>query len=130
MTTNSASPVKTPGTSRSLREDRCAFTVALCDLVRWAVEHGYEVALDEVTERLTAKDPTSDHRPGSLHHSGLAADLLLYLKGDYLTKTEDYYTLGVHWEALGELRNLPLRWGGRFSQPDGNHFSLERGGFK
>ncbi len=110
----------------TLREARCAFTYHLARLILWATEQGYEVALDEVTERLTAKDPTSDHRRGSLHHDGLAADVLLYKDGKYLVGTEDYRTLGEWWEAQGHAHNLPLSWGGRFG--DGNHFSLSRGG--
>jgi len=112
----------------TLREARCAFTLALAYLIIEARTRGFEVALDEATERLTEKDPTSDHRLGSLHHDGLAADLLLYKAGVYLAKTEDYRPLGEWWEAYGFANKLPLAWGGRFN--DGNHFSLSRGGKK
>lgn len=112
----------------TLREQRCAFTKALANLILFAYQNGYEVALDEVTERLTAKDPTSDHMKGSLHHLGLAADVLLYRDGVYLEKTEDYTILGKWWEQRGQETGLPLTWGGRFH--DGNHFSLSRDGKK
>lgn len=112
----------------TLRVARCRFTSALARLLLYAESQGYEVALDEVTERLTAKDPTSDHRPGSLHHSGLAADILLYKDGVYLTDTNAYRFLGEWWEQHGKEQNLPLAWGGHFQ--DGNHFSLAWGGRK
>ncbi len=107
----------------SLRQARCAFSRCLAELVLYAFSLGYEIAFDEVTERLTEKDPTSDHMPGSTHHSGLGADLLLYKSGVYQVNTEDYLELGLYWEQLGLARNLPLVWGGRFRHADGNHFS-------
>lgn len=112
----------------SLRQARCDFSRCLADLIIHATELGYEAAFDEVTERITEKDPTSDHMKGSLHHIGLAGDVLLYKDGKYLTSTEEYLPLGTFWESLGITRNLPLRWGGRFK--DGNHFSYEWGGKK
>lgn len=112
----------------TLREARCAFTQCLAELVLLAKTLGYEVAFDEVTERITEKDPTSDHMKNSLHHIGLAGDLLIYKDGKYLTSTEEYTLLGTEWEQMGVRKDLPLRWGGRFK--DGNHFSLEWGGRK
>lgn len=107
----------------SLRLARCAYSQALAELVLWIIAQGYEVAFDEVTENLTAKDPTSDHMPGSTHHVGLGADLLLYKNGDYLTNSEEYRFAGEQWELMGAERHLPLAWGGRFGHPDGNHFA-------
>lgn len=112
----------------TLRKARCQFSECLARLVLHAVELGYEIAFDEVTERITEKDPTSDHMKWSLHHDGLAGDLILYKNGVYLTKTEDYAPLGEWWEAEGTRLGIPLTWGGRFH--DGNHFSLARGGRK
>jgi len=48
------------------------------------------LAYDEVTERITNKDPTSDHMKNSLHHMGIAGDLLLYKNGKYLDKSSDH----------------------------------------
>lgn len=58
----------------------------------------------------------------SCHKMRLAIDLNLWKDNVYLTKTEDYTTLGLAWEAMGGT------WGGRFE--DGNHFSLEHQGMK
>lgn len=108
----------------SLREKRVLFTRLLVEHIGWLFARGYEVALDEVTERITEKDKTSDHRAGSLHHIGLAADLNLYLNGKWLDKTEQHEKSGKVWESRHEL----CRWGGRFN--DGNHYSLEHEGRK
>ena len=88
----------------TLRTARCAFTVALANLITFAVDRGYEVALDE------GKVPAvgSKHMPGSLHELGLAQDIILYLGGVYLTDSEDYVMLGTFWEEYGVLHGLPL----------------------
>lgn len=104
---------------------RRAFSKALVELLTQCEGLGYEFAFDEVTDRVTEKDPTTDHMKGSLHEIGLAADILLYLNGTYLTLTSEYQFLGERWEALGVTLGLPLMWGGRFSKQDGNHFSLK-----
>lgn len=105
----------------TLREARCRFTHYLAQLILFAEEMGYEVALDEAMDRKTLKDPTTDHMPGSLHEVGLAADLNLYHNGEYLSRTEDHQFLGTWWESLGKSMGLPLTWGGQFN--DGNHYS-------
>lgn len=112
----------------TLRQARCEFSRALALLILKGFEMGYEIAIDEVTEHITKKDPTSDHMRGSLHHEGLAGDLILYKDGKYLTETSDYAPLGLWWETYGEEKGIPLKWGGHFN--DGNHFSLARGGRK
>lgn len=116
----------------TLREARCAYSVCIAELILYVVCLGkdYAIALDEGTDRLTIKDPTSDHMANSLHHIGLAQDLLLYRKGVYLTSSAEYAFMGQFWKELGIKRNLPLVWGGDFlaadgtPKPDGNHFSL------
>jgi len=107
----------------TLREARCRFTHCLSLLVLKAETLGYEAAFGEGMDRLTVKDPTSDHMPNSLHHLGLAQDIDLYKDGVWCTKTEDHTLLGLYWEELGVELNLPLAWGGRFN--DGNHYSLQ-----
>lgn len=106
----------------TLGQARRQFSSALVLLLIRVEELGLQFAFDEVTDRITTKDPTTDHMKGSLHELGLAADILLYKDGVYLTKTEDYEALGLRWEELGKKLGLDLVWGGRFK--DGNHFSL------
>ncbi len=113
----------------TLGQARRAFSKCLVELLTHVPGLGLEFAFDEVTERLTAKDPTSDHMEGSVHHLGLAADILLFLNGVYLTDSGSYSQLGELWESIGVREGLPLVWGGRFTKkgkpsPDGNHFSM------
>jgi hypothetical protein len=43
---------------------------------------------------------------------------------DFTLMIASYRPLGEKWEAMGGT------WGGRFSHPDGNHFSLEHEGVR
>lgn len=58
--------------------------------------------------------------PKSGHKHKLAIDLNLFRGGVYLAATEDHRPLGEWWEKQHEF----ARWGGRFSTPDGNHYSF------
>jgi len=115
-----------------LAEKRVLFSKLIAEHLLWLNSfEGVHACFDEVTERITAKDPSSDHMRRSLHHEGLAADINLYdEKWLYLSKTEDHLFSGEVWE-----RRHPLcRWGGRFGGSssglgkDGNHYSLEHEG--
>lgn len=104
----------------TLRSARCKFTSLIALLIQHAVVLGYECALDEATERVTNKDPTSDHMPGSLHHLGLALDLNLYKDGRYITNDEGHRELGAYWKGL----HPDCKWGGDFARTDYNHYSF------
>lgn len=95
------------------------FTIMIAKLLIYAESIGYQV---------TGGDWYRDYRcnygkPGSFHKLRLAFDINLFKDGVYLTETEDHMELGIYWEACGGT------WGGRFSDNDGNHYSLgeERG---
>lgn len=62
----------------------------------------------------------------SVHKDKLAVDLNLFKDGKFLTSTEDHKELGEWWEKQHPL----ARWGGRFHNPDGNHYSFEHQGRK
>lgn len=65
------------------------------------------------------------HMPGSLHYLGLADDTSLYDKdGNWLSDTESHRPFGEYWKSL----HPACRWGGDFSKPDGNHYSITFGG--
>lgn len=113
----------------TLREARCLFTKAVCELILYMnSQPGYAAAMSEGMDRVTVKDPTTDHMKGSLHEIGLALDIDLYKDGVYLTNTSDHERFGVWWETKGNAEGLPLAWGGRFK--DGNHYSLSYQGKK
>ena len=102
-----------------LWQARVTFTALIAELPEKAIAMGLRAAFDEGMERLTAKDQQSDHMKDSLHHSGLAMDVILYTPdGTYLSDTRSYEILGAWWEGL----HKDCKWGGHFG--DGNHFSF------
>ncbi len=62
----------------------------------------------------------------SLHRKKLAIDFSFFLAGEYITDSHHplLVELGEWWEKQNEL----CRWGGRFRNPDGGHFSLTHNG--
>lgn len=106
----------------TLGEKQRLFAQHAALLILHAYNEGYEVTLGhalrstEEAERLGMRS--------SLHTQKLAIDLNLFLAGRYLRETESHRPLGEWWEQQHEL----CRWGGRFSRPDGNHYSFAHGG--
>lgn len=103
------------------------FAKLLPMLISKAYELGYLLTLGEcyrTPEQAALNAQRGSGIPNSLHCLRLAVDLQLFLNGRYLTSTEDYKPLGEFWESLGGS------WGGRFSKPDGNHFSLSFNGIR
>jgi hypothetical protein len=56
----------------------------------------------------------------------LAVDLNLFKNGQFLTDSEAHRPLGDYWKSL----HPDCCWGGDFSKPDGNHYSMQYGGIK
>ena len=56
----------------------------------------------------------------SVHPLRLAIDINLFKQGQYLQTSEAHRQFGLFWESLHPL----TRWGGNFSKPDGNHYSV------
>lgn len=113
--------------SDSLGQKQRRFTYFVGLLIQEAYAKGYELTFGEAYR--TPEQAKLNAQKGigignSLHIDRLAIDLNLFLNGTYLDKSEDYKPLGEWWEKLDPL----LRWGGRFSCPDGNHFSLTHEG--
>lgn len=113
------------------RQERVLFTKLLVELLSWVGESypKWELAFDEVTVHSPRPAHTENgrvmvrdalHRAGSRHHDGCAADLLLYIDGEYISEGGrlEYRVLGERWEELHER----AAWGGRFG--DANHVSL------
>lgn len=112
-----------------LSKARVLFTESIVRLILFMISRGERPAFDEGLDRITVKDPTSDHMKKSLHIIGLAQDIVLYREdGSVKDKTEDHTPYGEWWESYGKSIGLPLRWGGRFK--DGNHYSFEWQGVK
>lgn len=104
-----------------------AFPVMLAKLIIWIYANGYECVIGEVKRTNAQAQANALAGIGiqhSLHLLSLAADIMLFKNGVYLTDTESYRPLGEYWESLGGS------WGGRFAKPDGNHFSLSYQGVR
>lgn len=108
----------------TLREKQSLFARLMAMLIGEACRRGFEVTLGEVWR----SEAEAERRgfKNSLHTKRLAVDLNLFRDGEYLRDSEDYKGLGKWWEAQHEL----CSWGGRFSRPDGNHFSVTHGGVR
>lgn len=111
----------------SLSEKQQIFTLKLAQLIQRANDLGYKTVLAEVyrpPEMAEYYASTGKGVKNSFHENKLAADLLLFYDGKYLTDTKDYETLGSWW--VNQSTELyAFTWGGNFkSRKDGNHFSL------
>ena len=102
-----------------LSEMQQIFCQNMAKLILWTCEQGYKLTFGE-----SFNAQGTGHMKDSLHYIRLAQDLNLFKDGEYLTRTEDYQRLGNAWKTFHELN----RWGGDFSRPDGNHFSMTYGG--
>ena len=88
-----------------LSEKQQLFTVMIASLIHFAQEKGY---------RLTFGEAYRTPEQAALNAK----------KGSGITNSAAYRPLGEYWESIGGS------WGGRFSKPDGNHFSLEHNGVR
>lgn len=98
-------------------------------LIDFIHEQGYECSIGDAY-----RDPRVFGMAGvskgyghanSNHKRRLALDINLFKDGEYLDMTEDHRPIGEFWKSLDPL----CRWGGDFSRPDGNHYSVEYRGF-
>jgi len=97
---------------RSLSSKQMEFTKKVGLLINYATSIGYGLTFGDAFA-------TTGHCKKSFHYRRLAVDFNLFVDGKYMTKTSDYEPLGLFWESLGSS----CSWGGRFKNPDGNHFS-------
>lgn len=111
----------------TLRQKQSEFALLVAELIQIANAMGYSVTLGEAwrsPEEAARLAKAGKGILNSLHTQRLAIDLNLFKNGVYLTESESYQPLGEWWEQRHEL----ARWGGRFSRPDGNHFSFQHEG--
>ncbi|EAB5655705.1 M15 family peptidase [Salmonella enterica subsp. enterica serovar Oranienburg] len=111
----------------TLSEKQSLFTVMIGQLILFADQHGLRLTFGEAyrtPEQAALNAKKGSGIKNSLHTQRLAVDFNLFINGQYKTDSRDYLPLGEYWESLGGA------WGGRFSKPDGNHFSLEHNGVK
>jgi D-alanyl-D-alanine carboxypeptidase len=105
----------------TLAEQQRQFPPMVAKLIEFAYSSGYEITIGEAWR--SAHEAEWDAQQGkgigrSLHTIRLALDINLFKDGVYQIDSSAYEPLGVFWESIGGS------WGGRFSKPDGNHFSI------
>lgn len=112
----------------TLGEKQRLFTRLTGMLIEYAYKNGYELTYGDAYrdprvhgEAGTKKSYSSAH---SVHKQRLAVDFNLFKGGQYLTSSEAHRPLGEFWKSL----HPDCRWGGDFSSPDGNHYSMTHGG--
>ncbi len=114
----------------TLGQKQRKFTRMIAQLIEYAYANGYELTFGDAY-----RDPRlhgdigvkkSYSSASSLHKSRLAVDFNLFKGGQYLTTTEAHRPLGEFWKSL----HPDCCWGGDFSSPDGNHYSMEWQGRK
>lgn len=113
----------------TLGEQQRLFVLLVAKFIIWAYENGYEFTFGEAhrsIEQATLNAAKGIGIVNSLHIKRLAIDLNLFIEKIYQTESEAYKPLGEYWKSLHPL----CRWGGDFSKPDGNHFSMEFQGVK
>jgi len=98
----------------TLRQKQSKFVRMVALLIQFAYEQGYEITFGDAWAH-------DGHIDGSFHYKRLAIDLNLFRNGRYLSSTEAHRPLGEFWESIGGS------WGGDFTRPDGNHYSLDEG---
>lgn len=111
----------------TLLQKQIHFTRMIAELIDYAAELKLDLTFGEAYRTPEQAKWNAQHGSGivnSLHTQRLAVDFNLFKDGIWLNKSDDFKALGEFWESLGGS------WGGRFSKPDGNHFSIEHNGVK
>lgn len=107
----------------TLGEQQRRFLPLVAKLIDWAYAQGYELTAGEfyrTPEQAALNAQKGSGIVHSLHTQRLAVDLQLFIHGAYQTDSAAYKPLGDYWLTL----DPDCRWGGHFTRPDGNHFSL------
>ena len=112
----------------TLGQKQRAFTQMIAQLIDFAYANGYELTFGDAYRDPRVHGAVGEKKSyssaSSLHKERLAVDFNLFRDGKFLARTDDHRQLGEYWESIGGA------WGGRFSSPDGNHYSMEWNGYK
>lgn len=113
----------------TLRQLQSIHVLCFAQLILYAYKQGYSLTWGEAIRRPAVAAENAASGAGirnSLHLVGLAVDINLFRDGKFLADSESHRPLGAYWKTLHPL----ARWGGDFSKPDGNHYSMEWEGRK
>ena len=116
-----------------LLQDQFSFTMAISYMIQFSASIGIRLTLGEgyIGDSIDKPHEDTPHLRHGFHFKRLAQDFNAFRvtmdemgvpsEATLLKATEDYEALGEYWEQLGGT------WGGRFSRPDGGHFSWGEG---
>jgi hypothetical protein len=112
-----------------LSEQQRLFTKLVGQFIDWSYGQGYALTFGEAYR--TPEQAALNAKKGigianSLHTERLAVDFNLFKDGMLQSDSAAYKPLGDYWKTLNSL----CCWGGDFSKPDGDHFSMAFGGRK
>lgn len=113
----------------SLGDKQRLFCYLLGKFLVWIYDAGYEVTGGQLKRTQLEADANAASGAGivhSLHLLSLAIDFNLFVSGEFKMDLEAYRTLGDYWKSLHPL----CCWGGDFSSPDADHFSITHNGVK
>ena len=113
----------------TLGDKQRKFTVLIANLIIWCESNDYQLTFGDAyrsPEQAAINASKGIGVANSLHTQRLAIDLNLFIGGQNQSGTEAYRPLGEHWKTL----DSEAAWGGDFSKPDGNHFSLAHNGVR
>ena len=116
----------------TLGEKQRTFTRLVGLLIAHAYWLGYELSFGDAFRspaQAAANAAAGIGIKNSLHTQRLAVDFNLFKDGAFLSDSADHEPLGEFWESLSGP-GYTCCWGGRFSKPDGNHYSIEHEGRK
>jgi hypothetical protein len=121
------------GTGMTLVQKQSIFAQRIARLMLWIHEQpGYACTVGEFHRPQFVAEIYQKQGKGSLHSNHiirLAADLMIFLNGAYLTKSEDYKFAGNYWKSMS-TDDAECCWGGDFDNADGNHYSILHEGRK
>ena len=115
--------------AETLRQKQSRFARSVPLLLQYMTALGYEYTLGEAWRTQAQANANAASGAGisnSLHIERLAIDINLFKDGMYLADSESHRPFGTFWKSLGPDHF----WGGDFSRPDGNHYSIGYGGRK
>jgi hypothetical protein len=105
-----------------LREKQSAFARAVGKLIVWIYEQGWEITFADFN-----RPDHLGHMPNSCHYIRLAADLNLFVDGQWMDHDcPEWQAIGRQWKMAGEFAS----WGGDFESRDLNHISFSHDGRK
>jgi len=104
----------------TLLEKQQLFAQLIGQLLVYIYDQGWAISFGDFN-----RPDERGHMANSLHYIRLAADLNLFVDGNYIAEDCSVWRMiGAKWKSMNPL----CAWGGDFKDMDLNHFSLDHEG--